>query len=131
MRIIPTSMHGILDYIVGLLLIITPWLFGFNLGGSETWVTVVAGVVLLLQTLLTDFEPGLVKLIPMRIHLTMDFILGLILAGSPWLFNFDEVVWAPHVIIGLFAIAASLTTRTVPDYMTRRFHAHEHHINRT
>jgi len=34
MRFIPTKVHGILDYVVGVALIAAPWLFGFaNVGG--------------------------------------------------------------------------------------------------
>lgn len=29
MRLIPTWIHGFLDYGIGLLLIVTPWVFGF------------------------------------------------------------------------------------------------------
>ncbi len=38
MRSIPTRVHGVLDYLVGLLLIGAPWLLGFERGGAETWV---------------------------------------------------------------------------------------------
>jgi hypothetical protein len=37
MRFIPTRIHGFLDYAVGVLLIVVPWLFGFAAGGAETW----------------------------------------------------------------------------------------------
>jgi hypothetical protein len=30
MRFIPTSVHGVLDYLIGALLIIAPWLFGLR-----------------------------------------------------------------------------------------------------
>ncbi len=44
MRFIPTRLHGVLDYLVGTLLIAAPWLLNFNRGGAETWVPVILGV---------------------------------------------------------------------------------------
>ncbi|QMU30335.1 SPW repeat domain-containing protein [Adhaeribacter radiodurans] len=114
MRIIPTRIHGILDYLVGIILIAAPWVFDFDNGGAETWVPVIVGIMVLLQTIMTDFEVGIIRKIPMASHLRMDFFIGLFLAASPWIFNFDEVVWAPHVIFGVFSILASLMTRRVP-----------------
>ncbi|TXK48645.1 hypothetical protein FVR03_08075 [Pontibacter qinzhouensis] len=124
MRFIPTRFHGILDYVVGLLLIASPWLFNFAAGGAETWVPVVIGLGVLLQTILTDFELGLIKKIPMQSHLMMDFGIGVILAVSPWLFGFADHVYTPHVIFGVFSILASLTTHRVP---SRAFRSHNVH----
>jgi hypothetical protein len=36
MKIIPTRVHGMLDYLVGALLIVVPWVLGFTRGGAET-----------------------------------------------------------------------------------------------
>ena len=121
MRFISTRVHGILDYLVGALLVISPWLFNFDNGGAETWVPVIVGIVLLIQALMTNFELGVFRTISMATHLRMDFIIGIFLAASPWIFDFDEYIWEPHVIFGLMSLAASLMTRTVPD------HAHARH----
>jgi hypothetical protein len=116
MRFIPTRFHGVLDYIVGLILIVSPWLFNFSDVSYATWTIVAAGVLILFQTIFTDFEMGVVHKIPMKIHLMVDFGLGLLLALSPWIFNFDERVFLPHLIAGVFAILAALTTHRVPSH---------------
>lgn len=116
MRFISTRVHGIMDYLMGILLIAAPWILGFDAGGAETWVPVIIGVVMLLQAIMTDYELGMIKTISMKTHLTMDLLAGLFLAASPWIFGFSDVVWAPHVILGLMEVAASLMTRTVPTY---------------
>ena len=46
MRIISTRIHGIIDYLTGLLLIVAPWLFGFANGGAAQWVPVLGLAVL-------------------------------------------------------------------------------------
>src|SRR4051812_47089567 len=88
MRVIPTRVHGVLDYVVGALLIAAPWLFHFNEGGAETWVPVVLGAGAILYSLCTDYELGLLRLIPMATHLMLDLGSGVLLALSPWLFGF-------------------------------------------
>ena len=114
MRFIPTSTHGVLDYLVGLLLIAAPWLFGFALGGPETWVPVLLGAGTLLYSLFTDYELGLVRRIPMPVHLTLDGLAGAFLAISPWMLGFAEIVWVPHVIVGLFEVLAAAMTQKAP-----------------
>ena len=115
MRVIPTTVHGVLDYLVGVLLIATPWLLGFADGGAETWVPVVLGAGNILYSLFTDYEAGVWRKVAMPAHLALDLAAGALLAISPWLFGFaDEVYW-PHLIVGLFEIVASLTTRAVPE----------------
>jgi hypothetical protein len=116
MRFIPTRTHGILDYLVGALLIAAPWLFDVARGGAETWVPVVLGAGALVYSLFTDYELGAVRRIPMPIHLSLDLASGALLAASPWLFGFAETVWVPHLVVGLFEIGVSLMTRRVPAY---------------
>lgn len=114
MRFISTRQHGYLDYVVGLLLIAAPWLFGFARGGAETWVPVFLGAGALLYSMMTNYELGIVKAIPMSMHLWLDGLSGLLLLASPWLFGFAEYVTGPHVVVGLLEIGAALTTYTSP-----------------
>jgi hypothetical protein len=114
MQLIPTRIHGMLDYLVGALLVAAPWLFDFNRGGAETWVPVVLGVGAILYSLFTDYELGVVRTIPMPTHLALDVGSGILLALSPWLFGFADRVWQPHLIVGLIEIVTPLMTRRVP-----------------
>ena len=114
MRFIPTRVHGYLDYAMGALLIVSPWLFGFADGGAAQWIPVVLGVGALAYSLLTDYELGAIRTIPMGTHLLLDLLSGALLAVSPWLFGFDERVWVPHLILGLLEVGAALTTRKTP-----------------
>ena len=120
MRFIPTRVHGILDYLTGGLLIIMPWLFGFAQGGAETWVPVVLGTGVILYSLLTDYEWGVARVLGMSSHLWLDGLGGFLLAVSPWLFGFRDVIIWPHLVIGIFEVMAALTTRAVPAHGSRR-----------
>ncbi len=123
MRIIPTRIHGMLDYLVGALLIAAPWLFDFDRGGAETLVPVLLGVSTLVYSLFTDYELGAVRRIPMRTHLNLDLASGILLAASPWLFGFADYVWQPHLIVGLIEIGTVLMSRSVPESRAHGSHA--------
>jgi hypothetical protein len=114
MQVIPTRVHGVLDYLVGALLIAAPWLFDFQRGGAETWVPVVLGVAAMLYSLLTDYEMGAFRMLPMPTHLALDMGNGVLLAVSPWLFGFSDRIWQPHLVIGLIEIGTALMTSRVP-----------------
>lgn len=114
MTIISTRVHGIMDYLMGVILIIAPWVFNFAAGGAETWIPVILGVGTILYSLMTNYEYGAANIISMRTHLWLDGIAGLFLAISPWLFNFADIVYLPHLILGVLEIGAVLMTDSTP-----------------
>ena len=113
MRIIPTRIHGVLDYLIGALIAVSPWLFGFADGGTSTWIHLAIGGGIILVAALTNFEFGVVRVIPMPAHLMLDGGLGVLALASPWLFGFSAFVGL-HVALGIFLIAAALMTSTRP-----------------
>lgn len=118
MRFISTRVHGVLDYLVGILLIAAPWLLGFYRGGAETWVPVALGIMALVYSLLTNYELGVIRVLSMPAHLVLDLLSGILLAASPWLFGFINEIYLPHLVLGLFEMAAALMTRKVPSYVS-------------
>jgi VIT1/CCC1 family predicted Fe2+/Mn2+ transporter len=56
--------HGVLDYVVGALLIVVPYLLGFADGTAAQWVPQVLGLVAIGGGLMTDYErsPGEARL---------------------------------------------------------------------
>ena len=115
MQFIPTKVHGILDYLLGVLLIAAPWLLGFAAGGAETWVPVVLGAGIIVYSLMTRYELGAMPAIGMRTHLWLDGIGGAFLAVSPWLFGFADVIWWPHVLFGVLEILVAVMTHKRPE----------------
>ena len=114
MRFIDTKVHGYLDYLMGIILIAAPWILDFAEGGADQWVPVILGAGTIMFSLITDYELGILKLIPMKGHLSLDLLAGIFLAVSPWLFGFAEDVFWPHLIFGLLEIGASLFTKKHP-----------------
>lgn len=114
LRFVSTSAHGILDYLIGLLLIGMPWLLGFAAGGAETWVPVVFGGSLVLYSLFTDYKWSAVRRIPMPYHLMLDAGGGFLLAASPFLFGFSSAVLDPHLGMGGVKMGLALVTQLRP-----------------
>ena len=112
MRFLPTNIHGIVDYVVAVLLLLAPSLLGFADGTAAQWVPMVLGAATIVYSLFTRYEWAVARLIPMPGHLALDALNGIILASSPWVFGFHDRVYLPHLVVGLFEIVASLITRT-------------------
>lgn len=115
MKFLSTRAHGTLDYLMGAVLLIAPYLLGFANGGAAQWVPMALGAGAIVYSLLTQYEFGAIKLIPMPVHLVLDAASGLLLAASPWLFGFSAFVWVPHVVFGLLELGSSLVTRAIPE----------------
>jgi hypothetical protein len=119
MKNIPTRVHGMIDYPVGLLLLLAPNIFGFaDVGGPAVWVPRVIGILSLAQSLITRYELGAIKVLPMRMHLAVDYAAGILLAASPWLFRFydpaNQRLWLPHLVAGLAIFLVTLMTEREP-----------------
>ena len=117
-RFVPSSVHGIFDYIGGIALIACPFIFGFySMGGIAVILPIVLGVGLILYSLLTDYERGIpgLKFIPMPVHLFLDFVAAVFLIVAPFLFGFANQglnVWLPFVIAGVGVIILVLVSQT-------------------
>ena len=117
LRVIPTWVHGVLDYVTGGALLSAPELFSLKNVPPAARAFRLAGCGAVAYSLLTDYELGLVRLLPMPAHLALDAMSGVLLASSPWLFGFDQNgrrYWLPHVLAGATEILAATTTKTVP-----------------
>ncbi|WP_375257420.1 hypothetical protein [Citreimonas sp.] len=112
---IDTRTHGIIDYVTGALLIVAPYLFGFANGGIAQWLPQLLGVTTIVMSLLTRYEFSVAKIIPLKVHLGVDMASGALLAVSPWLFGFADLIWWPHLLVGVLEIVVPLmTNRTEP-----------------
>ncbi len=79
--------------------------------GPARSVPLMLGIATITYSLLTRYEWGAVRIIPMRRHLALDLMNGLLLTLSPWLFGFAELVWMPHLIIGLTELLVTAITK--------------------
>ena len=109
--ILPTRIHGFLDYVIGLSLVLMSFILAHG-AGPQTWLPVVLGGGMVVYSLLTEYEMGIVPLIGVPYHLILDIMGGSLLAISPWLFGFAYIVWVPHSLLGLSILGAAIITQT-------------------
>jgi hypothetical protein len=110
MRFIPTKLHGVADYVVGLIVIGLPFLFG--VGGGPRAALVLLGTFVILYSVLTDYELGAVRFLRIRFHLLLDALFGAAMLIAPSLLDFPaDARWPVYVIGALSLLLASTTQR--------------------
>jgi hypothetical protein len=112
MKFINRKTHAVLDYLVGIIMISSPWLFDFAANPLAKWTVIVLGLLALVMSLMTDYEGGIVRKLPMGAHLNIDAISGILLAVSPWVLGFHNQVYLPHLLLGLLEIIAAICTQS-------------------
>lgn len=113
---ISSRVHTIIGLIVGVLLLLAPTLFGFSDNTAASMVPYIVGLFIIVNELITTSPLALVKLVPMKVHVMLDVLTGLVLLASPWLFGFmDDAApnqWLPHVVVGVMVVGYALLTNT-------------------
>jgi len=124
MRFLRTHLHGAFDYVCGFALILVPHLIGFfqtpsaDILPAGHWVLQLVGMFILVQSLMTHYECGVLRVLTMSTHLFNERIIGLFLALSPWVFDFHvagDASWLPHCAMGALLILGSIITRDKPE----------------
>jgi len=117
---VPPELHGLLDYVLGAVLVLAPFVLGFD-SDAATTVSVVAGIAELAVAVCTDWSRGIVKLIPPAVHGVIDHIFTVALIAAPFIFGFtdDDTATVFFVVLGIGGLLLVLATRFVPDDGTR------------
>jgi hypothetical protein len=111
MALFSTKTHGILDFATAGTLVALPRMLGWDKTVTSVMTTAAIGTVV--YSLVTKYEFGLVKLLPMKGHLALDAMSGAMFCGAPLLFpDEDTSVKAILVGLGVFELIAATTTDT-------------------
>src|SRR3954452_12169189 len=99
-RPIDSTLHGVTDYSVGILLLTAfPRLAGVE--GTESASQIrIAGAFHAGYSTVTDYPLGALKLIPYKVHLALDAVGALTLAATPFVtgqWKQGRKHWVPHV----------------------------------
>jgi hypothetical protein len=120
---IPTAIYGVLNYILSLTLIASPWLFGLvNISSAALLIPIFIGWLQLIMAIFVDNETGFVKQFPMQIHLVLDVAMGFILMVSPWLYTFSSKAFLPELLLGGLLFCMGIFTKKSP-FLTKPHHA--------
>jgi hypothetical protein len=113
---IPLNVHAAIEPLIAIVIIAAPWIFGFSDVDSAKAVCIAVGVVMLIAGSMTDWRVSLVRLIPLRIHLMTDLLLGAVLILSPFVFGFSDEGGATRftIIAGVLEMLTALATRWSP-----------------
>ena len=113
MRFLSSKVHTIIGLVVGIVLLFAPQIFNFSDNAVASAVPFYVGIFIILSELITTSKMSPLKLVPMRIHLILDYITGIFLILSPWLFAFaggSANAWLPHIIVGILVVGYALVT---------------------
>lgn len=127
MKLISTRTHATLDYTISILLVAVPWIFGFHDGTLAQLAAMANGAIILLVAVRTNYEGGFLRNISMRSHLTIDMIAGVMLAVSPWVMGFADMIYLPHLIVGVFEFIIPIVTDRTPYQLGRYMSARTAH----
>jgi hypothetical protein len=115
LRVIPTHVHALTDYVTGPALAAAPTVFRLRDGGPSSLVPRIAGAGATAYSSVTDYELGVRRWIPMRVHLALDAASGAALAAAPWVFGSarrGKRYWIPHALVGVTEVALAVATKT-------------------
>lgn len=110
MRTLGAWSHGIIDYVIVILLITGPSIAGF--AGRQATLAYLLGAVLFALTILTRFPLGVVKVIRFTIHGAIEFLFGILLLVLPWMANFSRGIHSRdfYVAMGLLIVIVDAIT---------------------
>jgi hypothetical protein len=112
---VSTKVYGLLNYLVALTLLSSPWLFGFqDLHGAPLLMPIIFGWLQLLMAIFSKHEWGFIKVFPVPMHCFLDALGGSFLLASPFVYGFyDQVVW-PQVLLGGLVFFLGIFTKGSP-----------------
>ena len=109
---IPLAVHGLIEYGLGVLFILAPFLFSFDTD-APTVLSALLGAAILVMAVLTDAPTGLSRTLPLASHIVLDYVISVFLIASPFLFGFsdDDPALAFFLVTGVGYLLMTVGTR--------------------
>jgi hypothetical protein len=107
------SIHVLIEYGIGLLTILAPFLFSFDDSAAKV-VSVLIGAGILVLAVVTDAPTGLSRSLPAASHVVIDYVLALLMILVPFVFGFagdDTAATAYFIVIGVGYLVLTVLTR--------------------
>jgi len=111
LRTLGAVSHGIIDYLMVIILIIGPRVAGFG-GSRQAVFCYLLAAVHLVMTLLTRFPLGAMKIIGFPLHGAIEALVSILLIVLPWLANFFRGVNSRNFFIAIGVLIAVIWALT-------------------
>lgn len=109
--------HGVLDYGYAAAIAASPNLLGFTDQPTATVLMRVLGGAVLVTSLCTRYELGLIRVLPFKMHLGADALAGFFSLAAPFLFGFASNERARNTFLAFGVLALVVAALTQPDEM--------------
>jgi hypothetical protein len=108
---IPRFIHGLAEYLAGVLLIAAPFLLGFD-SGAAIAAGIVLGVLVIFIAASTEGPTSLSNALQIQLHVLLDYALAAVLIACPFVFGFSDEGGATAFFIGIGVLHLLLTIGT-------------------
>ncbi|MDB5116713.1 MAG: hypothetical protein JWQ79_2205 [Mucilaginibacter sp.] len=138
---ISKTFYGFINYAAALLLIASPWLFGFSHApvAAAVLMPLLMGWLQLIMAIFSKNPLGFMNIFPMQMQNCVDVLMGSFLLALPWTYAFSSYVFWPHLLLGLvlllkgiFAVESPFLTRphrSLPEAGITSIDAHDGRLN--
>lgn len=109
---IPRFLHGVIEYVAGVLFIAAPFLLGFDESSAQV-LSIVLGIAILILAASSEGPTGMVSQIPVTLHVALDYALVIVLVAAPFLFGFsgEAASTAFFLVLGVAHLMVTIGTR--------------------
>ncbi|MGN6637596.1 MAG: SPW repeat domain-containing protein [Mucilaginibacter sp.] len=112
---VSTSTYGFLNYVLALVMIASPWLFGFqHQHGASLFMPLYLGWLELIMAIFSNHKFGIIKVFPVSMHCFIDAVVGSFFLASPFVYGFTDQVWVPQFLMGLVMFLLGVFTEHSP-----------------
>ena len=128
-RIISPSLHGVLDYIFAFVFIVAPNVLKLDeISPFAYWLSVTFGCLLVLYSMMTDYEFSIGMLIPLKVHLAIDSFAGILFILWPFIFDFTGLALAYYLVMGFGILLVVALTQSDEESQLKNDH-HDSNLN--
>jgi hypothetical protein len=110
MKVLGAFSHGVIDYLMVILLAIGPGVAGFH--GAQATICYALAAVHFLLTIITRFPLGVLKTLPFWLHGTIEIIVAVFLVVLPWLANFSAGIHSRNFFVAIGVLIAVIWALT-------------------
>ena len=119
MRFVTRKIHALLDYPVAVSLFAMPFILGLGATNpAAKWLSVATGIAAFVLTLLTDHETGVIRVLPYRLHVAVDRLVGVTFLAAPFVLGFGGLdaayYWANAIAVLMVTVVLAAPESGAP-----------------